>query len=35
MIRAGRVQEWLEAEERKWACKECGKPISMHSKECH
>lgn len=34
-IKAGRVKEWLEEEDKKWRCHECGKPISMHLEECH
>jgi len=34
-IKAGRAEEWLEEEERKWRCQKCGKPISMHLTQCH
>jgi len=34
-IQSGQVEEWLEEEARRWKCKECGKPITMHLEECH
>lgn len=34
-IKAGRVDEWLRKEEKKWRCCKCGKPVSMHLAECH
>ena len=34
-IESGRVEEWLEDEEKKWRCLKCGKPISMRLTECH
>ena len=34
-IKAGKVDEWLEKEDRKWRCSKCGKPISMYLDECH
>lgn len=34
LIKAGKVKEWLEEEEKKWACQSCGKPISDYE-ECH
>ena len=33
-IRTGDVEKWLEKEEKKWVCRECGKPIS-DCEECH
>jgi len=33
-IKAGKVEEWLEEEDKKWRCEKCGKPISMHLTEC-
>lgn len=33
-IKAGKVKEWLEEQEKKWVCQTCGKPISDY-KECH
>ena len=33
-IKAGDMEKWLEEEEEKWVCKECGKPISDYEK-CH
>lgn len=34
-IKAGEVEERLEEEDRKWRCRRCGKPVSMHLPECH
>jgi hypothetical protein len=34
-IKAGKVAEWLEEEDMKWRCHECGKPVSRHLQECH
>jgi len=34
-IQSGQVEEWLEEEAGKWKCRKCGKPITMHLKECH
>ena len=34
-IESGRVEEWLEEEDKKWRCLKCGKPISMHLTECY
>ena len=34
-IESGKIEEWLEDEEKKWRCLKCGKPISMHLTECH
>jgi len=34
-IRVGEVMEWLEEEDKKWRCRNCGKPIAMHLIECH
>lgn len=34
-IKAGKVEEWLEEEDKKWRCRKCGKPITMHLTECH
>ena len=34
-IKAGKVEEWLQEEDKKWRCQKCGKPISMHLAECH
>ncbi|MEW6684683.1 MAG: GNAT family N-acetyltransferase [Candidatus Edwardsbacteria bacterium] len=35
MIKKGKVDRWLEEQEKKWRCAECGKPISVDLKECH
>jgi len=34
-IETGKVEEWLEEEDKKWRCRGCGKPVSMHLTECH
>lgn len=34
-IKAGKVEEWLEEEDRKWRCPKCGKPVSLYINECH
>ena len=34
-IKAGEVDEWLEAEDRKWRCKKCGKPVAIQLRQCH
>lgn len=34
-IKTGKVEEWLEAEDKKWRCQKCRKPIAMHLTECH
>lgn len=34
-IKAGKVDEWLQEEDRKWRCQRCGNPVSMHLTECH
>ena len=34
-IKVGKVQEWLEDEDLKWRCQECGKPIAIQLKECY
>ena len=34
-IKAGKVEEWLEEEDRKWRCPKCDKPISLYLDECH
>ena len=34
-IKAGKVVEWLEAEDKKWRCKKCNKPIARDLTECH
>ncbi|MFP4051215.1 MAG: hypothetical protein ACLFVB_05695 [Thermoplasmata archaeon] len=35
MIKEEKIDEWLNMEEEKWICKECGKPISMVLDKCH
>ncbi len=35
MIKAGRVEEWLEIEDEKWRCPECGRPIMIEAEKCH
>ncbi|MDH5440187.1 MAG: hypothetical protein OEZ48_08175 [Candidatus Bathyarchaeota archaeon] len=35
MIKAGKVKEWLEEEDKKWRCGGCGKPTAMYLKDCH
>jgi len=34
-IRAGRAEEWLEEQDKKWRCPNCNKPVSMYLTECH
>jgi len=34
-IKAGKVVEWLEAENKKWRCQKCYKPIARDLTECH
>lgn len=34
-IKASKVEEWLEEEDKKWRCQKCGKPVAMHLTECH
>jgi|Deesub1362B_J571_1020462.scaffolds.fasta_scaffold00621_1 hypothetical protein len=34
-IKTGKIAEWLEAEDKKWRCKKCGKPIALELIECH
>lgn len=34
-IKADKVAEWLEEEDKKWGCRNCGKPVTMHLSECH
>ena len=34
-IKTGKVNEWLEEEDKKWRCHKCGKPIAMQLTECH
>jgi len=34
-LKAGKVEEWLEEEDKKWRCQKCGNPIPMHLIECH
>ena len=34
-IKTGKVEEWLEEEDKKWRCPKCGKPIAMRLTECH
>lgn len=34
-IKAGKVAEWLEEEDAKWRCHQCGKPVTRHLQECH
>jgi len=33
-IKSGKVEEWLEKQDRKWRCPSCGKPISEED-ECY
>jgi 8-oxo-dGTP pyrophosphatase MutT (NUDIX family) len=34
-IKTGKVEKWLEDEDRKWRCAECTKPISAYRDHCH
>lgn len=34
-IKAGRAEEWLKEEDKKWRCPNCNKSISMYLEECH
>jgi len=33
-IKSGKIEEWLEQQDKKWRCPSCGKPISEEEK-CH
>lgn len=35
MIKAGRIKEWLEIEDKKWRCPKCGQPIMVEAEKCH
>ena len=34
-IRAGKIDEWLGEQAKRWACPNCNKPISCHTENCH
>ncbi len=34
-IQIGKIEEWLEKEDRKWRCQTCSKPISAYLDKCH
>ena len=34
-IKAGKVEEWLEEEDKKWRCQKCGKPVTWDLTKCH
>lgn len=34
-IKAGKAEQWLTEEDKKWRCRNCKKPISIYLKECH
>ena len=35
MIQAGKVEEWLADQDRRWRCVACGRPIDCWEQECH